>query len=327
MIKSELSPKYREANKIGLRNEIRKARDLTDGIIGVNIMVAISDFDAIMKVAFDEKVDIVFLGAGLPLKIPSTLTIDQLKLSKTKVGVIVSSARATRIIFQSWQKNFNHVPDVVVVEGPKAGGHLGFKRVQIDNPDFSLENIVPDVLSTVIPFEHKFKKEIPVVAAGGVFSGKDILKYLELGAKGIQMATRFVATFECEASDEFKNSYINSKKEDLIIIQSPLGLPGRAIRNKYLDEVERGERKPFTCSWKCIKTCDFNETPYCIAKALTNAQQGNMEDGFTFAGANAYRVEEIVSVKEIFNRLQTEYEKALYDNLFVSSNNEQAKVG
>jgi nitronate monooxygenase len=299
--------RFREKNLLALREEIHAARRLTNGVLGLNIMVAISDYDDLVRVAFDEEIDLVFLGAGLPLKLPQTLSLDELKRAHTRVAVIVSSARAAQIIFQYWQKNFNHVPDAVVVEGPLAGGHLGFKMEQIDDPDFALEKILPPVIAVVNRFEQDFEKSIPVITAGGIFTGADIHRYMQLGAQGVQMATRFVATHECDASIPFKQAYLDCKQEDLIIIKSPVGLPGRAIRNKFLTEVSAGARKPFNCPWKCLKTCDFRNSPYCIANALTNAQKGILEEGFTFAGANAYRVKEIISVPQLFEALEKEY--------------------
>jgi nitronate monooxygenase len=301
---------FKAGNKRVLLQEIRKARSLTKGVIGLNIMVAISDYYDLVTLAFDEKIDIIFLGAGLPLKLPEAITIDRLKTGVTKVAVIVSSDRATRLIFQTWKKKFDHVPDMVVVEGPKAGGHLGFKKDQISDPNYALENLLPEVLSVVKDYELQFRKKIPVIAAGGVYTGKDIYKFMRLGAAGVQMGTRFVATDECDASLRFKQSYINCKKEDITIIESPVGLPGRAIRNKFLDEVMAGGRKPFHCPWKCLKTCNFREAPYCIAKALTNSQKGNVDEGYTFAGTNAYRVQEIIPVKRLFEILEAEYDEA-----------------
>jgi nitronate monooxygenase len=298
---------FKNGNKQRLKKEIHKARSLTKGVIGLNIMVAISDYDELVRLAFDEGVDIIFLGAGLPLKFPESVSVDRLKNAVTKVGVIVSSGRAAQIIFQSWQKKFDHVPDLVVVEGPMAGGHLGFKKEQIFNPDFALEKLLPDVLSVVKHFEAQFQRQIPVIAAGGIYTGGDIFRFLQMGVQGVQMGTRFVATHECDASLAFKQTYLNCKKEDLAIIDSPVGLPGRAIRNKFLDQVTAGERKPFNCPWKCLKTCNFREAPYCIAKALTNAQKGQVQEGYTFAGANAYRVNRIVSVKELITTLGEEY--------------------
>jgi nitronate monooxygenase len=304
---------FKGGNRTMLKQEIRKARLISDGVLGINIMVAISDYDELLKLAFDEEIDIVFLGAGLPLKFPEPITKDRLKNSATKVAVIVSSARATRLIFQTWQKKYNHVPDMVVVEGPKAGGHLGFKKEQIFNSAFTLEKLLPETLKVVRGYESVFEKKIPVISAGGIYGGDDIFRFLQMGAGGVQMGTRFVATHECDASPEFKQAYINCKKEDITIIESPVGLPGRAIRNKFLDSVTAGEKKPFQCPWKCLKTCNFREAPYCIAKALTNAQKGKVDEGYTFAGSNAYRIKKIISVKELMSRLEQEYRETAFE--------------
>jgi len=283
---------------------------MTKGIIGVNIMVALSDFHDMVKIVVEEKVDLVFIGAGLPLRGLEVLVPDKLRKIKTKIVPIVSSSRAAKIIFQYWQKNYNYVPDAVVVEGPLAGGHLGFKKEQINNPDFTLEKILPEVISVIRLYEKEFNKNISVIAAGGIYTGADIYKYIQLGAQGVQMATRFVATYECDASIKFKEAYLKCQKDDLTIIDSPVGMPGRAIKNKFLEEVSYGVRKPFKCPWKCLKACNFKKAPYCIALALTNAQQGKLEDGFAFAGSNAYRVDKIISVKELIVNLIDEYEKA-----------------
>ncbi|MFN3699413.1 MAG: NAD(P)H-dependent flavin oxidoreductase, partial [Dictyoglomus sp.] len=166
-----------------------------------------------------------------------------------------------------------------------------------------------EVLDEIKVIEEKYGKEIPVIAAGGIYDGKDIAKFLKLGAKGVQMATRFVATYECDADEKFKEEYIKCKKEDIIIIQSPVGLPGRAIKNEFLEAVERGEKKPYKCPFQCIKTCDYKNSPYCIAIALLNAKKGNFKYGFAFAGANAYKVNKIVSVKELIRELVREAEE------------------
>ncbi|MFH1883980.1 MAG: nitronate monooxygenase [Planctomycetota bacterium] len=297
----------KEANKRALQNEIRKAKAKTGGIIGVNVMVALSDFDDLVQCSVDEGVNMLFLGAGLPLGLPKTLPLDRLGELATKFAPIVSSDRAAKLVFRAWQKRYNHVPDAVVVEGPLAGGHLGFRKDQIDNPDYALEKILPEVITVVKSYEEQFNKSIPVIAAGGIYTGADIHRFMELGAQGVQMGTRFVATYECDASMEFKEAYLNCKKEDIVIIDSPVGLPGRAIRNKFLERVSSGVKETFKCPWKCLKTCDFKNVPYCIGLALTNAKKGNLEEGFAFAGANAYRVDKIISVKELIGTLVEEY--------------------
>lgn len=310
MLEPDFNSNFKEANKRALRREIKKAREMTTGIIGINIMVALTDYYDLLQVAVDEGADLVFLGAGLPLKIPNTLLPNGLRKVTVKTVPIVSSARAAKLIFQDWERKYNHVPDAVVVEGPLAGGHLGFKKEQINNPDYALEKILPEVISVIKPHEQYFSKSIPIIAAGGVYTGADIHKFMQLGAQGVQMATRFVATHECDASTAFKEAYIKCKKEDLTIIDSPVGLPGRAIRNRFLEEASSGIKRPFKCSWKCLKTCDFESAPYCICAALTNAKKGELEKGFAFAGANAFRIDTIISVRELIETLLTEYENA-----------------
>lgn len=289
-----------------LKREITKAREMTKGIIGVNIMGALTNYADMINTCIEEKIDIIFSGAGLPLHLPQFLKKD----SVTKLVPIVSSARAISIIAKTWIEKYNYPPDAVVVEGPKAGGHLGFKEDQIYDIDFALEKIIPEVIEALKPFEKKYNRLIPVIAAGGIYSGEDIHKFIQLGAAGVQMGTRFVSTHECDASDEFKQSYLDSKEEDVVIIKSPVGMPGRAIKNKFIEAVEEGKKQPFKCPYHCIKTCDYKTTPYCIAFALTNAYKGNLEHGFAFAGENVYRVNEIVSVKELMETLVKEYFEA-----------------
>ncbi|HEX9896740.1 MAG TPA: nitronate monooxygenase [Dehalococcoidales bacterium] len=310
MLESDFDSNFQGANEKALRREIRKAKKMTTGILGINILVALADYHDLLQIVVDEGIDIVFLGAGLPLKLPEKLVTHGLKQSAVKIVPIVSSARAANLIFQYWGKHYQQVPDAVVVEGPLAGGHLGFKKEQINNPDYALEKILPEVISAIKPFEGNYHKSIPVIAAGGIYTGADIYRFMQMGAQGVQMATRFVATYECDASLEFKKAYIDCKKEDLIIIDSPVGMPGRAIRNRFLEEVSSGNKKPFECNWVCLKTCDFVNAPYCICAALTNAKQGQLDEGFAFAGANAYRVDTIISVKELIETLLMEYENA-----------------
>ena len=297
----------RDANKRALQTEIRKTKAKTNGIIGVNVMVALSNFDDLVQCSVDEGVDVLFLGAGLPLGLPETLPPDRLGELASKFVPIVSSARAAILVFRAWQKRYNYVPDAVVVEGPLAGGHLGFKREQIDDPDYALERILPEVIAAVRPYEQQFNRSIPVIAAGGIYTGADIHRFMELGAQGVQMGTRFVATHECDAYMEFKEAYLNCRKEDITIIDSPVGLPGRAIRGKFLPRVSSGVKETFKCSWKCLRSCNFRNVPYCIAMALCNAKKGDLDGGFAFAGANAYRVDKIVSVKELIETLAEEY--------------------
>lgn len=187
---------------------------------------------------------------------------------------------------------------------------MGFKQEQLDDPEYELEKLIRDVVEAVKPFENSSGKKISVIAAGGVYTGADIHKFFELGASGVQMGTRFVATDECDADIDFKRTYINARKEDIQIIKSPVGLPGRVIRNSFVDAMQRGEKEPFRCPYHCIITCDYQKSPYCIALALMNAKRGNLAHGFPFAGANAYRVDRIIPVKELIDTLVEEYVQA-----------------
>jgi len=298
---------FLEANMEGLRKELRAAREKTKGIIGVNIMVAMSNFADLVNTAISEKVDIIFSGAGLPMELPKFLKPG----SKTKLVPIVSSGRAARIICDKWKTLYDYLPDAFVVEGPKAGGHLGFKKDQLEDSNFTLEELVPDVVREVKVFEDKYGKEIPVIAAGGIYTGEDMYKIMELGAKGVQLGTRFVTTEECDASAGFKQTYIDATKSDMEIILSPVGMPGRAVNNQFLDKVRAGLKKPLNCPFQCIKTCDVSSSPYCIITALYNAYKGNMKSGYAFAGSNAYLADKITTVKEVFADLRSGFQNAL----------------
>ena len=292
---------YDEKCIYGLQQEIRKAKEKTNGILGVNIMVALSNYTDMIKTSIKENIDIIFSGAGLPLDLPAYLPTG----AKTKLVPIVSSSRAAKIICEKWKANYNYLPDAIVVEGPKAGGHLGFKKEQIEDSHYSLEQLIPEVVEVASLF--KGQKDIPVVAAGGISTGSDISHFMELGAAGVQMGSIFVPTTECDASDVFKKVYINSSASDVLIIESPVGMPGRAIAGEFIQNVQMGMEKPKSCPFHCIKTCDYTKSPYCIIKALYNAAKGNMQKGYAFAGTNAYLSKKISSVKEVVESLKAEF--------------------
>ena len=286
----------------GLKEELRRAREKSGGIIGVNIMVALSNYVDMVRTAIAEKTDVIFSGAGLPLDLPSYLE----KNSTTSLVPIVSSARAAKVICEKWDASYHYLPDAIVVEGPKAGGHLGFKREQIEDERFSLEKIVPQVVE--IASLYRDRKAIPVIAAGGISTGEDIKKFLGLGASAVQMGSIFVPTDECDASEAFKQAYINSSAKDVVIIDSPVGMPGRALEGEFIRKIREEKTRPKSCSFHCIRTCDYTKSPYCIIKALYNAARGNTEKGYVFAGASAYLSEKICSVKEVISRLKAEYQ-------------------
>jgi nitronate monooxygenase len=302
----DISSDPNAANIRILTQEIRKAQQLTRGVLGVNIMVALTNYADMVRTAIAEGIDLIFSGAGLPLDLPGFLTPE----SKTKLVPIVSSARAANIICKKWLSRFNYLPDAVVVEGPEAGGHIGFKLDQIDDPGFALEHLVTEVIEILKPIEAEHHRTIPVIAAGGIFTGEDIHAFISRGAAAVQMGTRFVATHECDADDAFKQAYIDAKKEDMVIIKSPVGMPGRAVGNAFIDAANQGRKIPFKCPFHCIKSCDPEKSPYCIALALGNARKGKLKHGFAFAGKNAYRIDKIISVKELMNLLVSEYHLA-----------------
>jgi NAD(P)H-dependent flavin oxidoreductase YrpB (nitropropane dioxygenase family) len=284
---------------VGLKEEIRKAKEKSSGIIGVNIMMALTNFSDMVKTAVAEKVDIVFAGAGLPLDLPKY----RVEGCTTKFVPIVSSARAAKIICEKWKTLYDYLPDMIVVEGPKAGGHLGFKMNQIADPEFAIEKLIPQVVNEVAVFEEKYNQEIPVVAAGGIYTGEDMYKLMEMGAKGVQIASRFVTTVECDADIRFKNSYIKAEDNNVEIIQSPVGMPGRALNGTFLEKVKLGLTRPKSCPYDCLHTCDYKVVPYCIIVTLYNAYKGRMDKGYAFAGSNAYLSTKINTVKEVMDDL------------------------
>jgi len=294
---------FTKLNEDALRAEIRKARSMSNGPIGVNIMVALTDYESLVKTAVEENVDAIISGAGLPLNLPQFLNGKDIKLIP-----VVSSARTLSIICKKWKNNFNKLPDAVIVEGPEAGGHLGYSHQSINE---NTAACLSDIIKEVLVVADSFGTKIPVIAAGGIFDGKDIAKFIKLGACGVQMATRFVCTDECDAHENFKQAYLNSTAGDITIIASPVGLPGRVINSNFVEQIKNGKTSALNCKYKCLRTCEPKVAPYCIAKALANAAQGNLDDSFVFAGSNAYKCTEIVPVKTLVEQLTAELKTAL----------------
>lgn len=294
-----------EANLRALKKHITLAKSkAVNGIIGINAMVATNYYEEHIKAAMEAGVDLIISGAGLPTMLPKIV-----KGSSVKIAPIVSSLKAAKVILKLWDKHDNVAPDLVVIEGPKAGGHLGFKAEELEDGNIDFDKSVVDIINETKKYAEKYNKEIPVVVAGGVFDGYDIAKYLKLGASGVQMATRFVATEECDASDEFKQAYINCSKEDIQIVKSPVGMPGRAIRNKFVERTH-AEGEKITRCYNCLTPCNPANTPYCISKALMNAVNGNINDGLIFCGENASRITKITTVKELMDELVSEIKNA-----------------
>lgn len=287
-----------EANLRGLHKHIKKAKEISlNGIIDVNIMVAINNYAEHVKAAIAAGADLIISGAGLPLKLPEIT-----KGSSIKIAPIVSSRKAAKVILNYWKKHSNRTADAVIVEGPEAGGHLGFKVNNLEKEIKNFDENILDIIEEVKLFEKEFNTKIPVIVAGGVFSHEDVMKYLNLGANGVQVATRFVATEECDAHPKFKEAYVNCKKEDIKITISPVGMPGRAIKNKFLDKLEEGRMKISKC-YDCLIPCNPANTPYCITSALINAVKGDLDNGLIFCGNNAYKINKISTVKEVIDEL------------------------
>ena len=303
---------YVKANNRALEEYFQKARQNfkaeNGGAIGVNVMHALTNYPDLMETAIKIGADYIISGAGAPFDMPRFLTPD----SKTNLIPIIKSAKGAKTYCKRWSRTYSRLPDAFVVEGPMAGGHLGYDLSEIDDPNCSLEAIIPQVVEAVREFE-TLERKIPIIAAGGVYTGADIYKFLKLGASGVQMATRFVATHECDASIEFKMAYVNASEDDICIIESPVKMLGRAIINDFLRASNKGLRKPVACPYHCIKSCDMISSPYCIIRALINAQRGKLDGGFVFAGKNAYRIRQIILVEEVFISLEEEFDEA-YEN-------------
>lgn len=289
------------ANLKALRNEILLAKEKChNGILGLNVMVATTNYSKTIKTAIEAGIDVIISGAGLPTKLPELV-----KGTKVKIAPIVSSLKATKVILKLWDKHYNTTADMVVIEGPKAGGHLGFAENTLKDEDLNFENTITSIIDEVKNYSEKYDKKIPVIVAGGVFSGADIAKYIKLGANGVQMATRFVATEECDASTAFKEAYVNCKKEDITIVKSPVGMPGRAINNTFVKHTKE-HSLPIEHCYNCLTPCNPSNTPYCISAALINAVKGDLDNGLIFCGDNVDKITKITTVNEVFNELTTE---------------------
>ena len=279
-----------ECNLKAIGEEIKKARAIAKGgIIGVNIMVATKRYEEYVKAAVKAGVDLVISGAGLPMTLPAVS-------GDAKIAPIVSSKKSLSVIAKYWKKKYDRKPDLVVIEGPTAGGHLGFSTEEIEAYTVEKTKDYDAEIKEIIALADEM--EVPVAVAGGVYERADMEHYLEMGAKAVQVATRFVTTKECDASDAYKQAYIDAKQEDIVIVKSPVGMPGRAIHNAFLDKVKAGERFMRGCR-QCVSTCDPKTTPYCITEALINAVKGNLDEGLVFCGSNAYRADKIETVADI----------------------------
>lgn len=290
-----------EANKRAIHKEMKKAREISkDGVIGFNIMVAMNDYEEYAKEIIKAGADFIVSGAGLPVDLPAYV-----KGSDIAIAPIVSTQKSAKVILKYWDKKYQKTADFIVIEGPKAGGHLGFKKEQLESfSKEAYEDEVKKILEEIHKYEEKYGKKIPSFLAGGIYEEKDYERALFLGVDGIQAATRFVTTKECDADEAYKMAYIHAKQEDIVIVKSPVGMPGRAIKNAFLEKVKRQPIRPKKCL-HCIHTCDPATTPYCITEALIHAAKGDIDEALLFCGGMAYRAEKIETVKKVIDSFYT----------------------
>jgi nitronate monooxygenase len=294
-----------EANRRALAREIRRAKAISGGrgLVAVNAMVATSQYDDAITTAVAAGADAVISGAGLPSALPAIAGDADIALAP-----IVSGGRAARAICRLWDRHHGVIPDFVVLEGPMAGGHLGFSpEVLKAKPLPRLDDLLAEVMSALLPFEQRYGRAIPVFVAGGVYDGADMAHYTRLGAAGVQIGTRFIATEECDASPVFKQMMVDAREEDIILVKSPVGMPGRALATPLMARVAEGGRvRPKRCI-HCLTPCNPADTPYCISGALIAAARGDVKNGLFFCGSNAHRISGIVPVSALMDELITDW--------------------
>jgi len=290
----------RKANVRAIVSEFQKARKAApDGIIGFNIMVALKDYQEHVKTAVAVGADLIVSGAGLPTELPELV-----KGSRTMIAPIVSTNKSIRIILKYWDKKFNRTADLIVIEGPKAGGHLGFKKEELDKfDDLSYNEEIKEMIQTVRIYEKKFQTSIPVILAGGIYTNEDVRKALALGVDGVQIGTRFITTVECDADSRLKEAYLQAGEDDIVIVKSPVGMPGRAILNPFMKRVMSGEQIPHTSCHRCLARCNPQDIPYCITDGLIHAAKGNVDEALLFSGAYGYKAKRIETVQEVIELL------------------------
>lgn len=289
-----------EANLRAVEKHIKKAKEIAsgNGVIGINYMVAMNNYDIFVKKAVESGVDLIISGAGLPTKLPSLV-----EGSDVKIAPIVSTVKAAKVILKMWARKDKRTADMIVVEGPKAGGHLGFSEEEAKNADtFDYDKEFKGIIEVAKEYGEKFGVEIPVIAAGGISDAETVKKYMDMGASGVQIGSRFVATEECDAHINFKNMYVNSSKDDIDIVVSPVGMPGRAIQNDFIKSV-KAKRPEIKKCYNCLIPCNPAETPYCISQALINAVRGDVDNALIFCGADTYKIDRISTVKEVMDEL------------------------
>lgn len=292
-----------EANLRAMKKEYEKARRIApEGVIGFNIMVAMRHYDAYVRAAIEAGADLIISGAGLPTELPKIAGDAEIKLAP-----IVSTDKSAQVILKYWDRKYVRVPDLLVIEGPQAGGHLGFTKEQLEMYDSKAYDAeILKILDTVKKYEHKYGRKIPAAVAGGIETAAQAAHAFSLGADAVQVASRFVTTEECDADIRYKEAYLKAEREDVVIVKSPVGMPGRAIKNAFMERVMSGEQIPHSPCHGCLHKCRPDEIPYCITDALVHAAKGEVEDALLFCGANAYKADRIETVKEVIDSLLPE---------------------
>ncbi|HJA67477.1 MAG TPA: nitronate monooxygenase family protein [Candidatus Mediterraneibacter cottocaccae] len=289
-----------EANLRAIESEMKKAREIApDGIIGFNVMTALKEHAAHIRAAVKAGADIIISGAGLPTELPA-LT----EGSSTRIAPIVSTDKSANVILKYWDRKYKRTADLVVIEGPEAGGHLGFKKEELEKyTPQSYGEEIRKIIATVKKYGEKYGVEIPVVVAGGIYDHSDVKRVMDLGADGVQVATRFVTTEECDADIRYKEAYIRASKEDIRIVKSPVGMPGRAIMNPFMKRVMDGGKISHSPCHGCLTKCSPAEIPYCITDGLISAVKGDVDNALLFCGAKAYKADKIETVSAVIQAL------------------------
>ena len=304
----------REANLRALRRQVRRAKEIARGagLVAVNVMVAAAQYADSVQTALRAGADAIVCGAGLPRDLPALAA--EVPESDAALAPVVSGGRSASVICKLWDRHCQRIPDFVILEGPLAGGHLGFRpeearEAQAGRPK-PLSDLLVEVLEALRPFREKYGRDIPVFVAGGVKNGREMRRYMEEGAAGAQFATRFIATEECDASMGFKQAILGAKPEEITIVQSPVGMPGRALRSPLIERVEEGRQEKILRCNRCLAACDYKTAPYCISKALIAAVNGDWEHGLFFCGANAGEVNALSTVQEQTDQIMNEWRTA-----------------
>ena len=290
-------------NTEALQRILKDALAIADGhgAVGVNILCAINEYERVVRESVDAGAQLIISGAGLPLALP-----DYVGDRDVALVPIVSSARALKLICKTWERKYHRLPDAVVLEGPESGGHQGFSLEQCGDPAFSLDALLPSVVE-----ERNLWGDFPVIAAGGVWDRADIDRLMAMGAGGVQMATRFIGTFECDAHPNFKEVILRSSKATIALHGSPVGMPARGVMTALHHRIVAGTAPKIKCISNCVSPCEHGKgalrVGYCIADSLGDSRGGDMESGLFFTGSNGWQLNELLPVRDLVGEISCDY--------------------